>query len=90
MTFAMFAQHRPPVDFIAPVLGLAIASVAGMGGGEAETADWSRMLERALVMAASSFFRVVVVALPFFFLHGPPALLASLLMALGLARCRDR
>jgi hypothetical protein len=39
VTFGMFAQHRPPVDFIAPVLGLAIASATGMGGGEAETAD---------------------------------------------------
>ena len=84
VTFAMFVQHRPSVDFIAPVIGLAIASAAGMGGGAAESADRAKMLGPALVMVLTSFLGVVVVALPFFFLHGVAALTVSLVLALCL------
>lgn len=31
VTLAMFVQHQPPAAFVAPVVGLAIASAAGMG-----------------------------------------------------------
>jgi len=84
VTFAMFVQHRQPVAFIAPILGLAIASAAGMGGGEAASSDRSSMLMRAVVMAGCSLFGVVVVALPFFFLEGVTAFVTSLALALGL------
>jgi hypothetical protein len=84
VTFAMFVQHRPPVEFVAPVIGLAIASAAGMGGGAAESAERANMVGPALVMGLTSFFGVVVVALAFFFLHGLAALTVSLLLAISL------
>jgi len=84
VTFAMFAQHRQPVAFLAPILGLAIASAAGMGGGEAASSGRSNMVNRALVMGACTFFGVIVVALPYFFVQGPVALVTSLALALAL------
>ena len=56
VTFAMFAQHRPPAAFAAPIIGLAIASAAGMGGGEAASAEGSDLGGRAVVMAVASIF----------------------------------
>jgi hypothetical protein len=41
VTFAMFAQHQAPAAFVAPIVGLAIASAAGMGGGEAASGEGS-------------------------------------------------
>jgi hypothetical protein len=84
VTFAMFAQHRPPVAFVAPVIGLAIASAAGMGGGEAASAEGSDLGGRAVVMAVASIFGVVAVALPFLYLHHMAALITSLALALAL------
>lgn len=84
VTFAMFAQHQRPSAFVAPVIGLAIASAAGMGGGEAASGDRSDMLARVLVMAFHSLFGVVAVALPFFYLTGFAAVATSLVIALGL------
>jgi len=84
VTFAMFAQHQKPSAFVAPVVGLAIASAAGMGGGEAETGGGSDLLARVVVMALHSFFGVVAVAIPFFYLTGTPALLFSLTIAIAL------
>jgi hypothetical protein len=74
VTFAMFAQHQHPAAFVAPITGLAIASAAGMGGGEAASSEGSDRGGRAVVMAIASIFGVVVVALPFLYLHGLPAL----------------
>jgi hypothetical protein len=63
----MFAQqHQHPTAFAAPVIGLAIASAAGMGGGEAESGDRTDLAQRAVVMAVPPVFGVIVVALPFF------------------------
>jgi hypothetical protein len=84
VTFAMFAQHQHPAAFVAPIVGLAIASAAGMGGGEAASGEGSGLASRAAVMAVASIFGVIVVALPFFYLHGMAALLTSLALALGL------
>jgi hypothetical protein len=84
VTFAMFAQHQHPAAFVAPITGLAIASAAGMGGGEAASSEGSDRGGRAVVMAIASIFGVVVVALPFFYLHGLAALLTSLALALAL------
>ena len=84
VTFAMFAQHQHPAAFVAPITGLAIASAAGMGGGEAACGEGSDLASRAAVMAVASIFGVIVVALPFFYLHGMAALLTSLALALGL------
>jgi hypothetical protein len=84
VTFAMFAQHRPPAAFAAPVIGLAIASAAGMGGGEAASAEGSDLGGRAVVMAVASILGVVAVALPFFYLHHAAALITSLALALAL------
>jgi hypothetical protein len=84
VTFAMFVQHQPTSAFVAPVIGLAIASAAGMGGGEAASGDRSDMSARVVVMALHSFFGVVAVALPFFYLTGAAALGISLVIAFGL------
>ena len=84
VTFAMFAQHRPPAAFAAPIIGLAIASAAGMGGGEAASAEGSDLGGRAVVMAVASIFGVIAVALPFFYLPHTAALLTSLALALAL------
>ena len=70
VTFAMFAQHQHPAAFVAPITGLAIASAAGMGGGEAASGQGPDLASRAAVMAVASIFGVIVVALPFFYLHG--------------------
>jgi len=85
VTFAMFAQHQRPAAFAAPVVGLAIASAAGTGGGEAASGEGSDLGRRAVVMAVASVFVVMVVALPFFYLRGMAALLTSLALALALA-----
>ena len=90
VTFAMFAQHQHPAAFVAPITGLAIASAAGMGGGEAASSEGSDRGGRAVVMAIASIFGVVVVALPFFYLHGLAALLTSLALALGIAIAQRR
>jgi hypothetical protein len=82
-TFAMSAQHQHPTAFAAPVIGLAIASAAGMGGGEAESGDRTDLARRAVVMAIASVFGVIVVALLFFNVRGTAALVASLVLALG-------
>ena len=84
VTFAMFAQHQAPAAFVAPIVGLAIASAAGMGGGEAASGEGSDLGRRAVVMAVASLFGVIVVALPFFYLRGMAALLTSLALALAL------
>jgi uncharacterized membrane protein YhaH (DUF805 family) len=84
VTFAMFAQHQHPAAFVAPIVGLAIASAAGMGGGEAASGEGADLGRRAIVMAVASIFGVIVVALPFFYLHGMAALLTSLVLALAL------
>ena len=84
VTFAMFAQHQHPAAFVAPITGLAIASAAGMGGGEAASGQGSDLVPRAAVMGVASIFGVMVVAVPFFFLHGPAALVTSLAVALAL------
>jgi len=84
VTFAMFAQHQHPAAFIAPITGLAIASAAGMGG-EAASGEGSDLAPRAAVMGVASIFGVMVVAVPFFFLHGLAALATSLALALGFA-----
>ncbi|HYB16823.1 MAG TPA: hypothetical protein VEF71_15300, partial [Streptosporangiaceae bacterium] len=84
VTFAMFAQHQHPAAFVAPITGLAIASAAGMGGGEAASGQGPDLASRAAVMAVASIFGVIVVALPFFYLHGMAALLTSLALALAL------
>ena len=55
-----------------------------MGGGEAASGEGPDLASRAAVMAVASIFGVVVVALPFFYLHGMAALLTSLALALGL------
>ena len=70
--------------FVAPVIGLAIASAAGMGGGGPESGDRTDLVQRAVVMAVASAFGVIVVALPFFYLQGTAALVTSLVLALGL------
>jgi hypothetical protein len=84
VTFAMFAQHQHPAAFVAPITGLAIASAAGMGSGEAASGEGPGLAARAAVMAVASIFGVIVVALPFFYLHGMAALLTSLALALAL------
>jgi VIT1/CCC1 family predicted Fe2+/Mn2+ transporter len=84
VTFAMFAQHQHPVAFVAPIVGLAIASAAGMGGGEAASGEGEDLGRRAVVMAVASIFGVIVVALPFFYLHGVAALVISLALAVAL------
>jgi len=84
VTFALFAQHQPPGVFLAAVLGLAIASAAGMGGGEAASSGGTSMVRQALLMAASTVFGVLVVAVPFFLLSGVAALVASLVLAVAL------
>ena len=84
VTFAMFAQHQHPAAFVAPITGLAIASAAGMGGGEAASGQGSDLVPQAAVMGVASIFGVMVVAVPFFFLHGPVALVTSLVLALAL------
>jgi hypothetical protein len=81
VTFAMFAQHQPTSAFVAPVLGLAIASAAGMGGGEAESGQRADVIARSFSMAMHSLIGVIGVALPFFYLTGGIALVISLLMA---------
>jgi len=80
----MFAQHRPPAAFVAPIIGLAIASAAGMGGGEAASAEGSDLAGRAVVMALASVFGVIAAALPFFYLPHTAALFTSLALALAL------
>jgi VIT1/CCC1 family predicted Fe2+/Mn2+ transporter len=80
----MFAQHQHPVAFVAPIVGLAIASAAGMGGGEAASGEGEDLGRRAVVMAVASIFGVIVVALPFFYLHGVAALVISLALAVAL------
>jgi hypothetical protein len=84
VTFALFAQHQHPAAFVAPITGLAIASAAGMGGGEAASGEGSDLASRSVVMAVASIFGVMVVALPFFYLRGLAALLTSLALALAL------
>jgi hypothetical protein len=84
VTFALFAQHQHPAAFVAPITGLAIASAAGMGGGEAASGEGSDLVSRSVVMAVASIFGVMVVALPFFYLRGLAALLTSLALALAL------
>jgi hypothetical protein len=54
VTFAMFAQHRLPAAFVAPIVGLAIASAAGMGGGEAAPRHSSTQCSASSGMPAAS------------------------------------
>jgi hypothetical protein len=90
VTFAMFAQHQHPTAFVAPITGLAIASAAGMGGGEAASGEGSDLAPRAVVMGVASIFGVMVVAIPFFVMHGLAALVTSLALALGIAIAERR
>ena len=83
VTSAMFAQHQDPAAFAAPVIGLAIASAAGMGGGEAESGDYTDLVPRTVVMAVASVFDVIVVAFPSFCLRGTAAPVTSLALGLG-------